>query len=106
MWGSDPDDDPLSLASISDVSNGTLTIHSDQTYTYEPDVGFVGTDTFEYEVSDGFDTSDVATVTINVNKTHLIYQVYRIQDGSEEGTQSVKYKVRLDKTVGDEITFT
>jgi len=48
---------------------------SDQTYTYEAwTVGFVGTDTFEYEVSDGLIPVTFATLRSNAQQTHLIYQ--------------------------------
>ena len=35
---------------------------------YHPEEGFFGTDTFEYEVSDGFGGTDTGTVTVTVNE--------------------------------------
>ena len=37
---------------VSNPTNGTVTINSDGTYTYSPDVGFTGTDQFIYEICD------------------------------------------------------
>jgi len=65
----DAEGDPLTASLLSDVSNGTLDLDSDGSFSYEPDPDFSGTDTFTYEASDGV-TEDAATVTIivaNVN---------------------------------------
>jgi len=50
-------------------SHGTLTLNADGSFTYTPDAGFFGTDTFTYSVQDEFgrDSASPATVTITVN---------------------------------------
>jgi len=66
----DPDGDNLTAELVPgpDVENGTLTLNeNDGSFTYTPDPGFSGTDTFEYEAFDGQASSNVATVTITVN---------------------------------------
>ncbi len=67
---SDPDGQNLIINTTPTTtpSNGTLTINPDGTYDYTPNGGFVGTDTFEYEVCDDGSPSlcDVTTVTIDV----------------------------------------
>lgn len=63
---SDPDNDPLTAVLVSDVSNGVLTLNPNGSFTYTPSAGFVGTDSFTYQASDGELTSNVATVTITV----------------------------------------
>ena len=45
--------------------NGSVVINDDGTITYTPNEGFTGTDSFEYAVSDGTDSS-TATVTVDV----------------------------------------
>jgi parallel beta-helix repeat protein len=55
------------LVSGSGPTQGTLTLNSDGSFTYVPVTGFVGTDTFIYEVSDGLLLSNPATVTITVS---------------------------------------
>ena len=52
---------------VTDTTNGTLVLATDGTYTYTPNVGFSGNDTFTYTVSDDYSqTSNTATVTITV----------------------------------------
>ena len=62
----DPEGDPLTAALVTDVEHGTLTLNPDGTYTYEPDPGFVGTDTFWYTATDGEHVSNPAEVTIEL----------------------------------------
>jgi Ca2+-binding RTX toxin-like protein len=61
----DADGDPLSVFSVVPPSNGVLNASADGSFTYTPDGGFTGTDTFTYRIVDGAG-SDTATVTINV----------------------------------------
>ncbi|MEB8389197.1 Hint domain-containing protein [Rhodobacteraceae bacterium KMM 6894] len=62
----DLDGDTLSVESFTDPANGTVTDNGDGTLNYQPDAGFVGTDTFEYTVSDGNGGTDTGTVTVEV----------------------------------------
>ncbi len=62
---SDPDSDPLIVSAIGSTRNGTLTNNGDGTLTYVPDAGFLGNDSFTYQVSDGSSSSE-ATVVISV----------------------------------------
>jgi Ca2+-binding RTX toxin-like protein len=49
------------------VDNGTLTLNSDGSFTYEPDDDYNGEDSFTYKANDGSLDSSTATVTITVN---------------------------------------
>ena len=62
----DPDGDPITATLIGDVSFGTLVLSADGAFTYDPDPGFVGTDSFTYQATDGSDPSATTTVTIDV----------------------------------------
>jgi VCBS repeat-containing protein len=64
----DPDGDSLTAQLVSGPSNGTLTFNSDGSFTYTPNAGFIGTDSFQYDATDGISTSDPAPVTITVNE--------------------------------------
>jgi len=64
----DPDGDPISIASLGTPGNGTL-VDNDGTVTYTPDDDFNGTDTFTYTISDGNGGTDTATVTVEVTGT-------------------------------------
>ncbi len=63
----DPDGDPLTAVKDSDPSNGTVTLSQDGSFTYIPDTGFTGDDSFNYTASDGNGGTDTALVTITVN---------------------------------------
>ena len=60
---------PITFAFLTTPNKGTLT-STDTTigaFTYEPNAGQSGTDSFQFEVSDGLATSHVATVTVTFN---------------------------------------
>ena len=59
-------DNELTAVLISPTSDGTLTLSPDGSFSYLPNQEFSGTDSFTYRLSDGFDNSQVATVTIDV----------------------------------------
>jgi len=65
----DDDGDPLTAVLESDVSNGTVNLSPDGTYTYTPEVGYVGSDSFSYKAFDGTNYSNVATVSIDVTNS-------------------------------------
>ncbi len=54
-------------------AHGTLTLNADGSFSYQPDPGFTGTDSFTYRAVDGSGlTSGPATVTITVGSTAYI----------------------------------
>ncbi len=63
----DVDGDTLSVGSATDPANGSTAVNLDGTITYTPDPGFVGSDSFDYELSDGNGGADTGTVTVTVN---------------------------------------
>ncbi len=67
---SDPDGDPLSVAVVQVPTNGSASAISSGAIRYSPVVGFVGTDTFVYSVTDPSGLSATATVTVSVNNTN------------------------------------
>ncbi|MBW4583446.1 MAG: tandem-95 repeat protein, partial [Tildeniella nuda ZEHNDER 1965/U140] len=63
---SDTEGDTLT-ANLVTSSNGSLTFNSNGTFTYAPNAGVtIGTDTFVYQVNDGFVNSAPATVTLSI----------------------------------------
>ncbi|MGH9968876.1 MAG: Ig-like domain-containing protein [Pyrinomonadaceae bacterium] len=64
----DPDGDPLTVGAVTQPANGSVVINSDNTVTYTPRRGFVGTDSFTYTISDGRGGSDTARVTVTVGR--------------------------------------
>lgn len=68
----DAEDDTLTATLVTDVTNGTLTLAADGSFTYEPDADFSGTDTFTYRANDGADDSAETTVTIMVANVNAV----------------------------------
>ncbi|CAM1359296.1 Ig-like domain-containing protein [Tenacibaculum xiamenense] len=67
----DPDGDPLTVNTtpVSNVSNGTLTLNANGSFTYVPNAGFIGPDTFTYQICDNASPTplcDTAIVNITV----------------------------------------
>ncbi|HUW46385.1 MAG TPA: tandem-95 repeat protein [Dehalococcoidia bacterium] len=61
----DIDGDTLTVDSITQGTNG-LVANNGSYVTYTPAIGFNGTDSFNYTVSDGNGGTDTATVTVNI----------------------------------------
>ncbi|MEM1278444.1 MAG: Ig-like domain-containing protein [Cyanobacteria bacterium P01_H01_bin.152] len=64
---SDPDNDPLTINSVTQPTNGSVTINADNTLSYIPAADFNGTDSFTYQVDDGNGGQAIATVSLTVN---------------------------------------
>ena len=62
-------DDDLTAEVVNGPQHGTLTLNPDGSFTYVPEAGFHGVDSFSYRAGDGLD-SDVATVTLTVNNVN------------------------------------
>ncbi|MGI8984691.1 MAG: ELWxxDGT repeat protein, partial [Acidimicrobiales bacterium] len=60
----DVDGDPLTASSASVPPNGSVALNSNGSFNYVPNAGFVGTDTFTYQVSDP--NGGTATGTVNI----------------------------------------
>ena len=64
----DPENDPLLAVQITGPQNGTLVLNSNGAFTYTPDPGFVGTDSFSYTADDGNTFGNTAVVDIEVSE--------------------------------------
>ncbi|MEH1942283.1 MAG: DUF4347 domain-containing protein [Nostoc sp.] len=63
---SDIENTPLKTTLVSGPNNGSLVFNSDGSFTYTPNAGFQGVDTFSYKANDAIADSNIATVTLNV----------------------------------------
>jgi hypothetical protein len=61
----DPDGDGLTAVLVADVEHGSLVLHADGSFAYQPAAGFAGLDAFRYAASDGAARAE-AVVTISV----------------------------------------
>lgn len=63
---SDLDGNTLTAVLVVDVAHGVLTLNPDGSFTYLPELDFVGTDSFTYKANDGTLDSNTAKVMITV----------------------------------------
>ena len=63
---SDPNNDPLSVTTFTQGAHGQVACEPDGDCAYSPDAGFVGSDSFQYTISDGNGGVDTATVHVTV----------------------------------------
>ena len=87
---SDVDSDLLTINSITQGSNGTVTTNG-TTITYTPHLNFTGTDSFTYTISDGVNTSNSAMVTVIVTSID--------DDSDEEHNDKVNICHKDKKTI-------
>jgi bacillopeptidase F len=64
---SDADGDGLTAVLADGTASGSLALNADGSFSYTPNAGFAGTDSFTYWASDGALDSNTATVSITVN---------------------------------------
>ncbi|MEP7045555.1 MAG: Ig-like domain-containing protein [Ilumatobacteraceae bacterium] len=71
VMGNDYDEDgdalTISASPLTGPANGSVTISADGAFTYSPTTGFVGTDSFTYQLNDGTGLTSTGTVTITVD---------------------------------------
>lgn len=63
----DDDGDGLIYSLVGNPSHGKVMVNSNGTYTYTPNTGYYGNDSFSYMANDGYGDSNVATVHIIVH---------------------------------------
>ena len=68
---SDPNNLPMQATLVSGPAKGNLTLNADGSFTYTPNVGTFGADSFVYQVSDANGPGSTAAVTLNVAATRL-----------------------------------
>ena len=78
LLNNDIDDGPITITAIDgralpnsssfSLSNGSLSVEANGAFSYAPDAGFTGSESFVYTVSDGSQT-DTATVNITVSNS-------------------------------------
>ena len=86
---SDIDGDTLIISAFSQAANGTVISHGDGRFTYTPNNGFSGTDSFSYTISDGQGGSDTGVVEIQVVPGVLTLEITSPTPGQEFTTVSI-----------------
>ncbi|SCB88291.1 hypothetical protein GA0061087_10033, partial [Priestia flexa] len=67
LIGTDPDGDPIRFRLNLAPLNGSVVVNSDGTFTYIPNIGYVGTDNFSVVVEDTRGGQDFGTVSVTIN---------------------------------------
>ncbi|WP_273005175.1 Ig-like domain-containing protein, partial [Leeuwenhoekiella blandensis] len=65
----DPDGDTITVTGNTQPTNGSVTVNPDGTFTYTPELGFTGEDSFEYTVCDDGAPSQCTTGTVTIEVT-------------------------------------
>ncbi len=101
----DIDGDAITVSSVTQGTDGTVTINSDGTVRYTPDPNFNGSDSFTYVVEDAKGETDSATVIVTVNAVNN-RPVARDDSGvtSEENAVSIAVLNNDTDADGDALT--
>lgn len=100
----DIDGGSITSSVVANPTSGTLiAFGTDGTFTYRPNTGFVGVDSFTYKVNDGSLDSNVATVTVAVGTKLLAAQNLpsntSIQSQLTTGNLSLTEQLTPDQTL-------
>ena len=76
---------------ISDVDDldGSVVVNSDDTITFTPDSGFLGTTSFEYTIDDVLDGKDAGIITITVDSAAILASINQISVYSDKATYAI-----------------
>ena len=101
------DGNSLTISILSDVQNGILTVGDNGSIAYQPNEHFFGTDTFGYIITDGIDSSQIATATIQVRATNdhpdAVDDAYFARVDSQLVISADRGVLRNDSDVEDEV---
>ena len=103
LLASDADGETLSFSIVDNPGSGVVVLggFGNEDFTYTPDPGFAGADTFTFRASDGEADSNTATVTVNVN----FKPVATAPSLTTSDVASISGTVSATDTEGDAITF-
>ena len=103
--GDDVDGDSLTYALDQDVSNGTLILNNDGSFTYTSDASFTGEDTFTFTATDGTLSSAPAKVSINVTALPVNGVSYDMIIPSDVDGEDISFTVHEPDILEDGVTY-
>ena len=83
---SDDDGDAMTVNLVTNPTHGSLMLYPDGSFTYAPEAGYAGPDSFEYSVSDGKVNSDTAVVGLTVYSDKVLVVPIDIEPGDPSNT--------------------
>lgn len=97
----DPNLQALTAQLVTNPTNGVVALNANGSFTYTPNAGFSGADSFTYRASDGTLTSSPATVTINVGARPKITGTVNLGAGwvGDSSTVPVTVELRTPSTL-------
>jgi CSLREA domain-containing protein len=95
----DVDDTALTAVLVGDVSDGTLALAADGSFTYDPDPDFCGADSFTYRANDGDDLSNLATVSLAIS---CVNDAPVANDDSYNATEDTQLAVTAPGVLGND----
>jgi VCBS repeat-containing protein len=106
----DPDHDPLSIASVGVPAHGVVTINPDGTLVYTPAAGYVGPDSLTYVVTDSQGGTSTATVNVNVGApdavTPTATSIAPVSGTDGQAITPIDVTTHFVDPNGDPLTFT
>jgi gliding motility-associated-like protein/uncharacterized repeat protein (TIGR01451 family) len=82
---SDPEHSALTATLVTGPANGTLQLNADGTFTYTPNAGFTGTDSYVYSACDNQGACSQATATIQITAGVLDLKVSKTANPANAG---------------------
>ena len=104
VTGTDANGDGLTYTKGSDPVHGSVEVNADGTYTYTPETGYVGDDSFKVTVSDGKGGTAESIVTIHVELGNVAPIVGNYENNTTKNT-AVSGKVEGTDANGDTLTY-
>jgi Big-like domain-containing protein len=108
ITASDPEGDTVTFAQTSEPSSGSMmAFAANGNFTYRPNTGFVGTDSFTITASDG-ENEITATISITIFEEVPTNEPPTITSGNFEGNQDTDLSgiITASDPEGDTVTFT
>jgi hypothetical protein len=106
-FGSDVEGDSMTLVVLSQPDNGTISGDING-LTYTPDTDFTGTERFNYQLSDGQQDSETASIQITINPVNdppTVADVLTIPSATVDSSYTYNVAASFSDIDGDSLTY-
>jgi gliding motility-associated-like protein len=105
LTATDPEGDPITFDKGNDPAHGTVVVNADGTYTYTPEPGYTGDDSFTIIVKDDKGNETEVTVDVTVTPSNQAPVITGGETTTTEQGQPVNGTLTATDPDGDPITF-